>query len=85
MAIPEKLKSKLLVEAGHACVIWGSSRVQLHHIDGNKQNNVESNLMVFCVNHHDEEEIKKGKVVLRDMQTGEQKEIDLDRVNWSTN
>jgi histidyl-tRNA synthetase len=31
-----------------------------------------------------EEEIKKGKAVLRDMQTGEQKEIELDRVDWLT-
>jgi histidyl-tRNA synthetase len=31
-----------------------------------------------------EEEIKKGKAVLRDMLTGEQKEIELDRINWST-
>jgi histidyl-tRNA synthetase len=31
-----------------------------------------------------EEEMKKGKAVLRDMQTGEQKEIELDRVVWST-
>ena len=28
-----------------------------------------------------EEEMKKGKAVLRDMQTGEQKEIDLDRID----
>jgi histidyl-tRNA synthetase len=31
-----------------------------------------------------EEEIKKGKAVLRDMLTGEQKEIELDRIDWST-
>jgi histidyl-tRNA synthetase len=31
-----------------------------------------------------EEEIKKGKAILRDMQSGEQKEIELDRMDWST-
>ncbi len=62
MAIPEKLKNKLLVEAGHACVICRRSRVQLHHIDGNKRNNDESNLIVLCVKHHDEAEMsKKGR------------------------
>jgi histidyl-tRNA synthetase len=28
-----------------------------------------------------EEEMKKGKAVLKDMQTGEQKEINLDRID----
>ena len=60
MAIPAKLKNRLLVEARHACVICGRSQVQIHHIDGNKQNNEESNLIVLCVNHHDEAEMSKG-------------------------
>jgi tetratricopeptide (TPR) repeat protein len=59
MSIPEKLKNKLLVEAGHECVICGRSRVQIHHIDSNKRNNDESNLIVLCVNHHDEAEMSK--------------------------
>jgi tetratricopeptide (TPR) repeat protein len=57
--IPKKLKDKLLVEACHACVICGNFRVQIHHIDGNKENNDESNLIVLCVNHHDEAEMSK--------------------------
>jgi len=57
--IPKKLKDKLLVEACHVCVICGNSRVQSHHIDGNKENNDESNLIVLCVNHHDEAEMSK--------------------------
>lgn len=61
MSIPRKLMNQLLVEACHACVICGRSRVQLHHIDGNKKNNDESNLIVLCVDHHDEaERSKKG-------------------------
>jgi hypothetical protein len=52
MAIPKELKNKLLVEANHVCVVCGSSRVQIHHIDGNKKNNDESNLNVLYANHH---------------------------------
>ena len=59
MAVPTKLKDKLLVEACHACVICSNSRVQIHHIDGNKENNDESNLIVLCVDHHDEAEMSK--------------------------
>jgi len=60
MSIQAKLKNKLLVEARHSCVICGRSQVQIHHIDGNRQNNDESNLIVLCVNHHDEAEMSKG-------------------------
>lgn len=59
MGIPSKLKNKLLVEARHACVICGRSRVQLHHIDGNNENSDESNLIVLCLPHHDEAEWSK--------------------------
>ena len=59
MSIPARLKNRLLVEAKHACVICGASRVQIHHIDGNKQNNDQSNLIVLCVRHHDEAEMSK--------------------------
>jgi hypothetical protein len=59
MSIPSKLKNRLLVEAKHACAICGASRVQIHHIDGNKENNDESNLIVLCANHHDEAEMSK--------------------------
>jgi len=62
MRIPPKLKNKLLVEAHHACVICGRSRVQVHHIDGNDENSEESNLIVLCLPHHDEaEKSKQGK------------------------
>jgi hypothetical protein len=54
MAIPEKLKNKLLVEAKHKCVICDAPRTQIHHIDGNKKNNDESNLIVLCLEHHHE-------------------------------
>jgi len=62
MGIPQKLKDKLLVEAGHSCTICGDPGVQIHHIDGNKENNDESNLIVLCLPHHDEaEKSKEGK------------------------
>jgi tetratricopeptide (TPR) repeat protein len=60
MSIPPKLKNKLLVEARHTCAICGDRGVQVHHIDGNKKNDDESNLIVLCVNHHDEAEMSKG-------------------------
>lgn len=57
--IPANLKDKLLVEANHACTICGRSPVQIHHIDGNSAKNIEDNLIVLCLNHHDEAE--RGK------------------------
>ena len=54
MTVPQKLKNKLLIEAGHACVICRASGVQAHHIDGNNKNNKKSNLIVLCLKHHDE-------------------------------
>lgn len=60
--IPDQLKNKLLVEAGHTCSICGHSGVQIHHIDGNPANNSEDNLIVLCLMHHDEaEKSKSGK------------------------
>jgi ribosomal protein L37E len=36
-----------------SCVICGfNSTVDLHHLDGNKKNNSESNLIGLCPNHH---------------------------------
>lgn len=57
--IPAKLKDSLLVEANHVCTICGRSPVQIHHIDGNPSKNTEDNLIVLCLNHHDEAE--RGK------------------------
>jgi len=58
-SIPANLKDKLLVEANHACTICGRSPVQIHHIDSNPTKNAEDNLIVLCLNHHDEAE--RGK------------------------
>ncbi len=58
-SIPPNLKDKLLVAASHACTICGRSPVQIHHIDGNPSNNSEDNLIVLCLNHHDEAEKSK--------------------------
>jgi tetratricopeptide (TPR) repeat protein len=59
MGIPPKLKNKLLVEARHTCAICGERGVQVHHIDGNKKNHDESNLIVLCLPHHNEAEWSK--------------------------
>jgi len=62
MSISEKLKNKLFVEAGNSCAICGKPYVQIHHIDGNENNNNEDNLIVLCANHHAEAEMsKKGR------------------------
>ena len=62
MSITMNLKNKLLVEAQHTCAICNKSGVHIHHIDGDKKNNDESNLIVLCLVHHDEvEKSKEGK------------------------
>lgn len=58
-SIPANLKDKLLVEANRAGMICGRSPVQIHHIDGDPAKNTEDNLIVLCLNHHDEAE--RGK------------------------
>jgi len=58
--ISQGLKDKLLVEANHACTICGHSGVQIHHIDGDRNNNLEDNLIVLCLAHHDEAEKSKA-------------------------
>lgn len=42
----------VLKEFNHLCALCGKERPQIHHIDGNNSNNVESNLLPICPNHH---------------------------------
>jgi len=51
----------LLEQTNHSCSICGYNKVspvnnkpplEIHHIDGNKKNNVKENLMVVCLNCH---------------------------------
>jgi len=50
--IPQKIQDKILTSAQHRCCICGNSDVQLHHIDGNPNNNDIGNLAVLCPTHH---------------------------------
>lgn len=59
-SLPSNLRNKLLLEANHACTICGRSPVRIHHIDGDSSRNTEDNLIVLCLNHHDEAERSKS-------------------------
>lgn len=49
-----KLREIVLERDKHKCVECGESRKKLdvHHIDGNKENNRLENLMTLCCRHH---------------------------------
>lgn len=51
--IPAAIQREVKIEARFACVIC-IQRVSLnvHHIDGNRENNISSNLVVLCSNCH---------------------------------
>lgn len=53
--IPKETERKLLVECGHQCsnpVCYEKQNLEIHHINGDRSDNRESNLIVFCPNHH---------------------------------
>ena len=47
-------RSEVLLRNQHACCICGDSGVQIHHINGDRDDNRFSNLAVLCLEHHDE-------------------------------
>ena len=58
---PDFIKQYMLEKAGYKCEICGFDKVnpftgktilQIHHIDGNSENNNEDNLQVLCPNCH---------------------------------
>jgi hypothetical protein len=51
-ALPKETREAILHEFNHRCAICGKDRPQLHHIDENPGNNVHSNLLPLCPNHH---------------------------------
>jgi len=53
--IPPDVEAKLLFVNDRQCCICkdGSRGVQIHHIDGNRNNNSFKNLAVVCTDHHD--------------------------------
>jgi hypothetical protein len=52
--IPELLKQQLLYDSQYACVVCQARGSHIHHIDRDNSNNVDSNLVVLCMTHHDD-------------------------------
>lgn len=60
--IPSETQENILYAADHRCSKCHGSEhdVQIHHIDGEPANNLDSNLIVLCLNCHSEVERKGG-------------------------
>lgn len=50
--IPAAVARAVLDEFDHRCAICGRANPQLHHIDENRSNSIEANLIPLCPNHH---------------------------------
>jgi hypothetical protein len=53
--IPAALERSIKVESGHSCGIKGClehTYIEIHHIDGNRENNNFENLIFLCDKHH---------------------------------
>lgn len=66
--VKSNLKKKLINDRGHKCEMclnteWLEDPIplELHHIDGNPDNNVDSNLMLLCPNCHAKTDNYKSK------------------------
>ena len=61
-AIPKKIEACVLAANRHRCCICHKrvGAIQIHHIDGDRNNNDPENLCVLCLDHHDEVEGKHG-------------------------
>lgn len=70
--IPAAIQREVKIEARFACVIC-IQRVSLivHHIDGNRENNVSSNLVVLCSNCHGM--VHDGKISSQDLREAKKK------------
>lgn len=54
-SIPAELRRSIEVESGHCCAIKGCGEhtyLEIHHIDGNRENNIAENLILLCDKHH---------------------------------
>lgn len=54
-SIPAELRRQILVESGHCCAVvpCQNTILNIHHIDGNRENNSSGNLIALCGHHHD--------------------------------
>lgn len=54
-SIPADLRRSVEVESGHCCAIKGCNEhtyLEIHHIDQNRNNNKQENLILLCDKHH---------------------------------
>lgn len=67
-ATDERVKLRVLLKNKRSCCVCHAPEksVQLHHIDGDRNRTVDSNLAVLCLTHHDQATagLKKGQVGL---------------------
>lgn len=50
--VPKATREEALTAFNHMCAACGEVRPQLHHIDGNPENNLAINLIPLCPNDH---------------------------------
>ncbi len=50
--ITNKQKTEVIQKSSNACCICQTPFIQIHHIDGNKENNIFDNFAPLCPNHH---------------------------------
>jgi hypothetical protein len=53
--IPADVRRSVVVESGHCCAIKGCNEhtyLEIHHIDQNRNNNIQDNLILLCDKHH---------------------------------
>lgn len=76
-SIPADLRRSVEVESGHCCAIKGCNDhtyLEIHHIDENRNNNKQENLILLCDKHHkmahanviDRKALKQYKALLVD-------------------
>ena len=61
-SIPRPMEDELLFRYDHTCCICRAhgKDVQIHHIDGNRDNHKYDNLIVLCLDHHSQATGKRG-------------------------
>lgn len=60
--IPKDLAADVLFAADRTCCVCreNGKAVQIHHIDGDPSNNTQENLVVLCLEHHNQTQITGG-------------------------